>query len=247
VKLTNSFRIDRPVPEVYEAFLDVERIATCMPGSKLLGEPEPGTYEGEVKVKVGPLGVAYTGQFTVLDADESSRVLRMRAKGREQRGAGNADAHIVATMHEDGDGTRVDIDTDLSIRGKVAQFGRGVIGDVTDEIMQTFARNVEQLLATGGAAEQDAESSRPQPEKGAESSRPRPSEAGEPSDPEPAAAGGELDAWSMIVRPMLQRHAGQVAQLAVAAAAAYLGARAGARAGSVDPAARRRRPHLHYY
>jgi uncharacterized protein len=98
VKLTNSFTIDRPVGEVYDAFLDVERIAQCMPGSKLLGQPEPGTYEGEVKVKVGPLGVAYTGQFKVLDADAEQHQLTMRAKGREQRGAGNADAHIVAAL-----------------------------------------------------------------------------------------------------------------------------------------------------
>lgn len=246
MKLSNSFRIDRPVPEVYDAFLDVERIATCMPGSRLLGEPEPGTYEGEVKVKVGPLGVAYTGRFTVLDADEEGRVLRMRAKGREQRGAGNADAHIVATMHDDDGGTRVDIDTDLSIRGKVAQFGRGVIGDVTDEIMQTFARNVEQLLASGGAPEQNAESSHPRPEKTAESSHPRPEKTAESSHPRPSA-GGELDAWSLIVRPMVQRHAGQVAQLALAALAAYVGGRAGARAGRGEPAPRRRRPHLHFY
>jgi carbon monoxide dehydrogenase subunit G len=254
VKLNNSFRIDRPVPEVYDAFLDVERIATCMPGSRLLGEPEPGTYEGEVKVKVGPLGVAYTGQFTVLDADEAGRVLRMRAKGREQRGAGNADAHIVATMHEDGGGTRVDIDTDLSIRGKVAQFGRGVIGDVTDEIMQAFARNVEQLLTSGGAAAPSettgaaAPSAAPTGQPTRESSsEPAQRPTADAAPAEPAAAGGELDAWSMIVRPMLQRHAGQVAQLALAAAAAYLGGRAGARAGRADPAPRRRRPHLHYY
>jgi carbon monoxide dehydrogenase subunit G len=245
VKLTNSFHIDRPVPEVYDAFLDVERIATCMPGSRLLGEPEPGTYEGEVKVKVGPLGVAYTGQFTVLEADEANRVLTMRAKGREQRGAGNADAHIVAAMTEDGGGTKVAIDTDLSIRGKVAQFGRGVIGDVTDEIMQAFARNVEQMLASGGAPAQAAQTA---PRPAAAASRSEPAPAGAPMA-EPSG-GGELDAWSLIVRPMLQRHAGQVAQLALAGVAAYLGARAGARAGAASSAtqrAPRRRPHLHYY
>jgi carbon monoxide dehydrogenase subunit G len=251
VKLSNSFRIDRPVAEVYDAFLDVERIATCMPGSRLLGEPEPGTYEGEVKVKVGPLGVAYTGRFTVLEADETNRVLRMRAKGREQRGAGNADAHIVATMTEDGGATDVAIDTDLSIRGKVAQFGRGVIGDVTDEIMQTFARNVEQMLTDGGrsapasASEQPAGSAQTAPSPPSRpAGSPAPSTSAEP-------VGGELDAWALVVRPMLARHAGQVVQVALAGLAAYVGARAGARAGarSVGAGARvpRRRPHLHYY
>ncbi len=252
MKLNNSFRIDRPVAEVYDAFLDVERIATCMPGSRMLGEPQPGTYEGEVKVKVGPLGVAYTGQFTVLEADETNRVLTMRAKGREQRGAGNADAHIVATMTEDGGGTNVAIETDLSIRGKVAQFGRGVIGDVTDQIMQTFAGNVEQMLASGGRPEPSAE----QGAGPAAATAPEPSAKAAPQQPaardaEPVTtaeqAGGELDAWSLIVRPMLQRHAGQVAQVALAGLAAYVGARAGARAGSGAGHAPRRRPHLHYY
>jgi carbon monoxide dehydrogenase subunit G len=240
VKLSNSFRIDRPVAEVYDAFLDVERIATCMPGSRLLGEPEPGTYEGEVKVKVGPLGVAYTGRFTVLEADEANRVLRMRAKGREQRGAGNADAHIVASMTEAGGATDVAIDTDLSIRGKVAQFGRGVIGDVTDEIMQTFARNVEQMLTDGGTPADAAASQAPRGSAAAA----RPAGSPEPSAPaEPV--GGELDAWALVVRPMLARHAGQVVQLALAGLAAYVGARAGARAGA-GARVPRRRPRLHY-
>lgn len=235
MKLSNSFRIDQPVPQVYDAFLDVERIATCMPGSRLLGETQPGTYEGEVKVKVGPLGVAYTGQFTVLEADEANRVLTMRAKGREQRGAGNADAHIVASMREDGGGTLVEIDTDLSIRGKVAQFGRGVIGDVTDEIMQAFAANVEQMLsgrgtpspvaAPAGSAQASGEAQSTAEGRPVRTTEPA-AESVRPSD------SGELDVWSLIVRPMLKRNAHSVVQVVVASIAAYLGARAGARAGT---------------
>jgi uncharacterized protein len=218
VKLSNSFTIDRSVDEVYQAFLDVERIATCMPGSRLLGQPEPGTYEGEVRVKVGPLGVTYSGQFTVLNADQQQHTLVMRAKGREQRGAGNADAHIVATLSEASDGTLVQIDTDLSIRGKVAQFGRGVIGDVTDGIMQTFAANVEQMLLTGqSAAPADALST---------SIRSRSSNTAD-AETSTAAPVGDLDAWGVIVRPMLRRHGGSVATVVLSGIAAYLGARAG--------------------
>jgi uncharacterized protein len=214
LKLSNQFTIDRPAREVFDAFLDIERIATCMPGSRLLGQPEPGTYDGEVKVKVGPLGVAYTGQFKVLDSDAEQLRLTMRAKGREQRGAGNADAHIVASLSERDGGTLVQIDTDLSIRGKVAQFGRGVIGEVTDGIMATFSRNVEQLLVSGAA--------------------PNPAAAGPAaaSGPAPAVAEpavSELDVWRLIVRPMLGRHAGSIATVALAGVAAYVGARAGAR------------------
>ena len=216
-----------------------------LPGSRLLGEPQPGTYEGEVKVKVGPLGVAYTGQFIVLEADEAARVLTMRAKGREQKGAGNADAHIVASMREDGGGTLVEIDTDLSIRGKVAQFGRGVIGDVTDEIMQAFASNVEQMLSGRGAPSPvAAPTASAQPSGGAQ-----PTAEGGPvptAEAAPASVGGELDAWSLIVRPMLQRHAGSVAQVVVAGIAAYLGARAGARAGTRRAGRIPRQRHYNY-
>lgn len=258
MKLSNSFTIARPPNEVYDAFLDVERVATCMPGSRMLGQPEPGTYEGEVKVKVGPLGVAYTGQFTVLDADRDALRLTMRAKGREQRGAGNADAHIVAQLGEHNGQTLVEIDTDLSIRGKVAQFGRGVIGEVTDGIMQTFASNVEAMLTDGGPSapvgepvagpghEPVSEPSGPPPE--AQAAR-QPAGAGAPAfaAADGDVAGGSLDAWSLIVRPMLQKHAGSVLGLAVSTIGAYLGARAGARAGAVGPARRasRRRVRGH--
>jgi carbon monoxide dehydrogenase subunit G len=224
VKLANSFTIDRPVGEVYDAFLDVERIATCMPGSRLLGQPEPGTYEGEVKVKVGPLGVAYTGQFTVLEADEKQRRLTMRAKGREQRGAGNADAFIVAELSEQPGGTLVRIDTELSIRGKVAQFGRGVIGEVTDGIMQTFATNVEQMLLAGGPTPTGSIASPSAAPTTSPGSAAPPGEA-----TATAVAASDLDGWSLIIRPMLQRHSGSLATVALAGIAAYLGARAGSR------------------
>jgi uncharacterized protein len=232
VKLSSSFTIQRPVAEVFAAFLDVERIATCMPGSRLLGEPEPGTYEGEVRVKVGPLGVAYTGQFTILDVDEQQHVLRMRAKGREQRGAGNADAHIVATLSEGSAGTLVMIDTDLRIRGKVAQFGRGVIGEVTDGIMQTFAQNVEQMLLSGGS-QPSASAARASGAAGTSAPRSQPAgpavSTGIAESTVTDASTGDLDAWGLIVRPMLQRHSGSIATVLFSGLAAYVGARVGSR------------------
>ena len=215
MRLSNSFTIARPVPEVYEAFLDVERIAACMPGSRLLGQPEAGTYEGEVKVKVGPLSVAYSGRIAVLEADEDRRRLTMRAKGREQHGAGDASAHVVAVLTEYADGTQVQIDTDLDVRGKVAQFGRGVLGEVTEGIVQSFAANVEQLLA---------------------SSQPPTARQHAPSAAVAAAEEADgLDAWRLIVRPMLGRHAGALVTIGLSGLVAYLGARMGARMGARHP------------
>jgi uncharacterized protein len=229
MKLANSFSIDRPATEVFDAFLDIERVASCMPGSRITGHPEPDTYEGEVKVKVGPLGVAYAGRFQILEADREALRLTMRAKGRELRGAGNADAYIVAQLSEQESGTLVAIDTELGIRGKVAQFGRGVIGEVTDGIMQTFARNVEDLLVTGGlAATPDGAAAPPSAAAAAPQGAPQ---AAPQAAPEPVAAAGDVDfdAWRLIVKPMLQRHSGSIVSLLLSAGAAYLGARLGSR------------------
>jgi uncharacterized protein len=235
VRLSNSFTIALPVPEVYEAFLDVERIATCMPGSRLLGQPEPGTYEGEVKVKVGSLSVAYSGRLAVLEADEERRMLTMRAKGREQHGAGNASAYVVAVLTEHADGTLVQIDTDLDVRGKVAQFGRGVLGEVTEAIVQSFASNVEQLLASSqpSALVSAAPCAGPVPRDGAEPDTPTAHGTAQqhvPSGHAPAAAEPDgLDAWRLIVRPVLGRHAGALVTIGLSGLVAYLGARMGAR------------------
>lgn len=230
MRLTNNFRIDRPPAEVFDAFLDIERIAGCMPGSKLLGQPEPDVYDGEVKVKVGPLGVAYAGQLKLLSAEKADLKLTMRAAGREKHGAGNADAYVVAQLSDQDGGTLVEIVTDLSIRGKVAQFGRGVIGEVTDRIIAQFASNVEAMLIGGQTPEPASSGSHT---AAAFESGDRRAHA------KPETADGEnLDAWALIVRPMLQRHAGAITSAAISALAAYLGARAGARRGS-----RRTRQH----
>jgi uncharacterized protein len=139
----------------------------------------------------------------------------MRAKGREQHGAGDASAHVVAVLTEHADGTQVQVDTDLDVRGKVAQFGRGVLGEVTEGITQSFASNVEQLLA---------------------SSQPPTAQQHMPSAPVSAAEETDgLDAWRLTVRPMLGRHAGALVTIGLSGLVAYLGARMGARMGARHP------------
>ncbi|MDN5745033.1 MAG: SRPBCC family protein [Nocardioidaceae bacterium] len=247
MQLSNSFTIARPPQEVYAAFLDVDRIATCMPGSKLIGKSDTDTYEGEVKVKVGPLGVLYAGQFTIVEQDPQALRLTMRAKGREKRGAGNADAHIVATMTAQDDGTLVELNTDLSIRGKVAQFGRGVIGDVTDQIMQSFAQNVEQMLVSGqvpaGTATPQAPTAPAAPPGVSTESAATGSTSTQVSARAPQAApSGDLDVWGLVIRPMLAKHASSIVTIAMSGLAAYLGARAGSR----HRQSRRPRRRIHY-
>ena len=153
--LTNEFRVGVPVERAWEVLTDVERIAPCMPGAQLQ-EIEGDEYRGIVKVKVGPITAQYKGAARFVEQDEAGRRAVLRAEGRETRGQGNAHATITAQLEPDGDGTKISVVTDLTITGRVAQFGRGVLADVSTKLLGQFANCLEtKLLAgeeSGGAA-----------------------------------------------------------------------------------------------
>jgi carbon monoxide dehydrogenase subunit G len=155
VDLTNEFRVGVPVERAWEVLTDVERIAPCMPGAQLQ-EIEGDEYRGIVKVKVGPITAQYKGAARFAEQDEAGHRAVLRAEGRETRGQGNAHATITAQLEPDGDGTKISVVTDLTITGRVAQFGRGVLADVSTKLLGQFADCLEtKLLAgeeSGGAA-----------------------------------------------------------------------------------------------
>jgi carbon monoxide dehydrogenase subunit G len=176
MELNNDFRVPVSVPETWKVLTDLERIAPMLPGAQLQ-EVEGDEYRGVVKVKVGPISAQYKGTATFVDVDEAGGKVVLKATGRDTRGQGNASALITATMTEDGDGTKVTVSTDLTITGKVAQFGRGVLADVSGKMIGQFVDALEaDLLSSGAAAKGDA---------GGSSEGPAP--AGAPGDP---AAGG---------------------------------------------------------
>jgi carbon monoxide dehydrogenase subunit G len=142
MEIENSFRVDVPVDEAWRVLLDLERIAPCMPGAQLQ-EVEGDEYRGIVKVKVGPITAQYKGSAKLESVDEATHTAVLAATGRDTRGQGNASASIKLVLLAEGDGTRVDVETDLSITGKVAQFGRGVIGDVSNKLLAQFVENLE--------------------------------------------------------------------------------------------------------
>src|SRR6185295_10758553 len=142
MKIEDQFRVPVPVDEAWNVQLDVERIAPCMPGAQLQ-EVEGDEYRGVVKVKVGTITAQYKGTARLAEVDEANRRIVIDASGRDTRGQGNAKATIVVTMTSEGAGTKVDVATDLSITGKVAQFGRGVLADVSSKLMGQFVENVE--------------------------------------------------------------------------------------------------------
>lgn len=151
MELTNEFSVSVPVEEAWDVLTDVTRIAPAMPGAKL--ETVDGDeYRGVVKVKVGPVTAEYKGAATFLERDPVAHRAVLRAEGRETRGQGNATAIITATLAPDGAGTHVSVVTDLSITGRVAQFGRGVLGDVTSKLLGQFVTSLETTVLGGGAA-----------------------------------------------------------------------------------------------
>jgi len=159
VELTNDFRVGVPVERAWELLTDVEGIAPCMPGAQLQ-EIEGDEYRGIVKVKVGPITAQYKGVARFLERDEAAHRAVLRAEGRETRGQGNANATITARLEPDGDATNVTVVTDLTITGRVAQFGRGVLADVSAKLLGQFVDCLEsKLLApTPAAAESESAS-----------------------------------------------------------------------------------------
>ncbi len=147
--LTHEFRVDVPVPEAWKVLTDVERIAPMMPGAQLQ-EVEGDEYRGVVKVKVGPITAQYKGTATFVERDEAAGKVVLKASGRDTRGQGNATAVITATMKPDGDGTRVSVVTDLTVTGKVAQFGRGVMADVSSKLLGQFVDALEADMSSSG-------------------------------------------------------------------------------------------------
>ncbi|HEY3095480.1 MAG TPA: SRPBCC family protein [Acidimicrobiia bacterium] len=148
MKLENEFRVDVPVEQAWRVLLDVERIAPCMPGAQLQ-EVEGDEYRGIVKVKVGPITAQYKGAARITEVDETNHRAVIRAEGRDTRGQGNASATVTATLHADGEGTLVSIDSDVTITGKVSQFGRGVIADVSEKLLDQFVACVERDILSG--------------------------------------------------------------------------------------------------
>ena len=145
MELTHEFVVPVGIDQAWAVLTDVEGIAPCMPGAELR-EVEGDEYRGVVKVKVGPITAQYQGKATITEKDAATHRIVVRAEGRDTRGQGNANATVTATLAPDGDATTVNVLTDLNVTGKVAQFGRGVMADVSNKLLGQFAACLETKL-----------------------------------------------------------------------------------------------------
>lgn len=201
MELNNEFDVAAPIEQAWNVLTDLERIAPCLPGAQLL-EVEGDEYRGVVKVKVGPVVAQYKGRAVFVERDDANHRAVLSADGRDTRGQGNASATIEANLTPTDGGTHVVVATNLKVSGKVAQFGRGVMVDVSSKLMAQFVENLETtVLADDGAAASAAEATAAEPDaaepgaaeataaepSAADSGAPGPDTA-EPAEPGAAAA-----------------------------------------------------------
>jgi uncharacterized protein len=146
MKLENEFTVPAPVERAWEVLLDLDRVALCLPGAVIDGS-DGDHHTGTMTIKIGPITARYKGTVKIEEADEQARRAVMRAQARDSRGQGTAAATITSTMEEVEGGTRVRVETDMRVTGPAAQFGRGVMQDVSAKLMGRFADCLAEEIA----------------------------------------------------------------------------------------------------
>ena len=169
MKLEHSFEVEAPMSRVWATMIDVERVAPCLPGAEITGAQD-GVYEGTFTVKLGPTTASYAGKLELEEVDEAGHTVTMKANGRDKRGQGSANATIRSSMTESAGMTRVDVETDFALTGRLARFGRGgMIEDVSNRLLRDFVACIEAKLtapATEASGADVAEAPRAQPVRG---------------------------------------------------------------------------------
>lgn len=158
-QLINEFTVNRPIEEAWPIICDVERIAPCLPGAQLqeIVQTDDGEqYRGAVKVKLGAIATEFKGEAFFVERDDAAHTALLNGKGRDTKGRGNAAADIAASAESlSPTSTKVTVTTDLHITGKVAQFGRGILGDVSTKLIDQFAQNLNEMIDADGPAPAD--------------------------------------------------------------------------------------------
>jgi uncharacterized protein (TIGR03382 family) len=179
MKIANQFTVSAPIEQAWDVLSDLEQVIPLMPGAQLTGH-EGDDYLGKVKVKVGPVTSEFSGKVRFVEQDRSQHRAVIDAKGKEARGTGNAAATVTAQLQEDGDRTSVTVDTDLKIVGKLAQFGSGMLEQVSEKLLGQFVESLEAELASKNAptpaspASPTAAESAPGPRHAAPAAEPEP-------------------------------------------------------------------------
>ena len=148
IKLENSFSVPAGIEEIWRIINDMPRIVPCMPGTELTEIVGDGSYRGNAKVKIGPVQLQFNGEARLYDVDPAAHTMKVRSRASDAKGRGNVATEMSFALAEDGERTRVDVVTDLSLSGSVAQYGRGaaLIKEVASQFTKEFAANLEKLV-----------------------------------------------------------------------------------------------------
>ena len=200
MEIENSFAVKAAPERVYEFLLDVNNVVSCVPGAELSEVVDPNTFKGKVKIKVGPVTVSYNGTARITARDAETRTATLEAEGRETTGSGTAQAKTIMAVAPDGESSKVTLTTDFTVVGRVAQFGRGIMEDVSRHLVGQAAECIQTKLeapppAATPPSGAEAAGSDPSPAAGTGSTS-NPS----PNNPSPAAAASTpaaLDAFAL--------------------------------------------------
>jgi carbon monoxide dehydrogenase subunit G len=195
MKLEHSFDVKAPLDRVWQALVDVERVAPCLPGAEITEAGDDGSYRGTFTVKLGPTTASYRGELAMEEVDEQAHRAVMRASGSDKRGQGSAKARIVNVMRQEGELTRVEVETDFTITGRLARFGRGgMIQDVSNRLLRDFSECLQKTIesAEPGADETPAENAQ---------TAPAPTQAARPAPRQAKPVGG----LSLLFRALIDR------------------------------------------
>jgi uncharacterized protein len=169
MQLENEFTVPASIDQAWAVLLDVPRVAPCLPGATVEdGGGDEGEYKGQMKIKIGPITASYKGTVKIQEADEAAHRVAMRAQAKDARGQGTAAATITSTMEEVADGTKITVVTDMRVTGPAAQFGRGVMQDVSAKLMTRFAECLAEQMQASPDIETTAEAEAEAPAEAAE-------------------------------------------------------------------------------
>jgi carbon monoxide dehydrogenase subunit G len=232
MKLNHRFVVPVAPAAAWAAFNDLDGLVPCLPGASLISAEGDG-FAGEVKVKLGPISMVYGGTGTFLERDESAGRIVVEAKGKDKRGNGTAGATVTAQLSAEGEGTAVEVTTDLAVTGKPAQFGRAVIQDVSDKLLGQFVECISARLGTPAAGAEETAAGEPAVSDAAQSVAPDTAEtasgtapaarpAGQAPRQETAAAPAELNLFATVMPVLVRRYAIPAAIAAVVIAGVWV-------------------------
>src|SRR5215472_16899976 len=184
MRIENVFEVAAPPDTVYAFLLDVNRVATCLPGAELSEVVDPTTFRGKVKIKVGPITVAYNGTARIAERDEAGRVATLEAEGRETTGPGSARATARMSVLDAGGTSQVRLETDFTVAGRIANFGRGVMEDVSKRLVAQMADCIKanlEVVEPAPAAAASSEAAAPEAQVAAGQAAPSAAPAAPPA------------------------------------------------------------------